>query len=222
MKILVIDDDQLISKLVASTLAADGLLVDTANCAAEARAYLNVCDYDLLVLDWHLPDLAGIQLCQELRNGGINVPIIFLTSRAAIEDKRTGYQSGADDYLTKPFEPEELKMKVRAILRRPRSLLTREIKVKDLTMNLESRQLFKNSVEIHLLPKEFALLEFFMRHPNQVFSSDALLQRVWSSDSTAAPDTVKVTLMRIRQKLESDSDNPLITTIRGFGYRLDA
>ncbi|HEY9733910.1 MAG TPA: response regulator transcription factor [Drouetiella sp.] len=222
MKILVVDDDHLIATLVADTLTTDGHLVDAAHSAAEAKAYANLGSYDLMVLDWQLPDFTGIQLCEELRAEGISVPIIFLTSRAALEDKRTGYQSGADDYLTKPFEPEELKLKVRAILRRPRNIEATQLRVRDLVMNLDTRQLFKNSVEVHLLPKEYALLEFFMRHPNKVFSSDALLQRVWSTDSTAAPDTVKVTIMRIRQKLELDSEEPLITTIRGFGYRLDA
>ncbi len=222
MKILVVDDDQLIAELVADTLALDGHLVDTAHSAADARAYTNVGAFDLMVLDWHLPDCTGIQLCEEFRAKGITVPIIFLTSRTAIDDKRIGYQSGADDYLTKPFEPEELKLKVRAMLRRPRNIQASELRVRNLVMNLDTRQLFNNSVEVHLLPKEYALLEFFMRHPNKVFSSDALLQRVWSTDSTAAPDTVKVTLMRIRQKLETDAEEPLITTVRGFGYRLDA
>jgi len=220
-KILVVDDDPLVAKLVVDTLTADGHLVDSAASTNAARAHLNVVPYDLIVLDWNLPDGNGPELCREVRSRGQSMPVLFLTLRSSLQDKKVGYGAGADDYLSKPFEPDELRMKVKAILRRPKEIQPSEIKMRNIVLRVDTHQVFKNGVEVHLLPKEYSLLEFFMKHPNQIFKAEALLDRVWASDKTVGPDTVRVTLMRIRQKVESDFEEPMITTIRNFGYRLD-
>ncbi|MGH9550274.1 MAG: response regulator transcription factor, partial [Terriglobales bacterium] len=155
------------------------------------------------------------------RDSGGAAPVLFLTGHAQISDKTEGLDAGADDYLTKPFHMDELLARVRALLRRPPHVQPRLLTVRDLTLSPSTRTVSRADKEISLYPKEFALLELFLSHPNQVFSVDNLLDRVWSTDSEAASvDTVRMTILRLRQKIEEDSANPLIQTVRGVGYRL--
>ncbi|MDR3613158.1 MAG: response regulator transcription factor [Candidatus Obscuribacterales bacterium] len=220
-KILVVEDDLLVVDMVRRALNRDGHLVDAVSSVNAAMTQFQMLPYQLLVLDWSLPDGTGPALCQELRAQGAHLPILFLTARDSLQDKKVGYGAGGDDYLPKPFEPDELRMKVSALLRRPPNLQPNEIKMRNIVLNIVTHQVFKNEQEIHLLPKEYALLEFFMTHPGQIFKAEALLDRIWSSDSSVGPDTIRVTLMRVRQKLEYDFEDPFIVTVRSFGYRLD-
>jgi DNA-binding response OmpR family regulator len=145
----------------------------------------------------------------------------MLTGKNAISEKEAGLDSGADDYLTKPFNMKELSARLRALLRRPAGVVENVLKVRDIEMDPARYLVTKAGTEIQLLPKEFSLLEFFMRHPNQVFSSDALIQRVWHSDSDATGDAIRTCLKRLRKKLgDNDEKEPIIQTVHGVGYRM--
>lgn len=221
-KILLIEDDPDVAREVATALRGDSYLVDVAASGRDASAYFAAASYDLVILDWGLPDTTGVDICREIRGSASSaVPVLFLTGHANIADKQAGFNSGADDYLTKPFHIVELMARVKALLRRPQVMRTRELEIRKVRLNSQTREVFKDSSKIDLLPKEFALLEFFMSHPNQIFSTDQVLRRVWPTDDDSSPETLRVTLMRLRRKLAFPEDSPLIVTLRGIGYRLD-
>jgi DNA-binding response OmpR family regulator len=218
-KLLLVDDDQGLLPIIADALRKQSFVIDAVSTGKEALAYGESGTYDLIILDWNLPDKSGPQLCEELRDKGFNMPVLFLTARSALPDKEIGFGTGADDYLTKPFEISELILRIKALLRRPPIVIDKVLKVRDIILDSTKCEITQNGKKIDLYPKEFALLEFLMKHPDQVFSVDALIDRVWATDAEASPDTVRVTLMRLRQKLDTYA-KPLIVTIRGIGYRL--
>jgi len=221
-KILVIEDDQLLGTEIVAALADQGYLVDLAQSGADARCYFGAAQYDLIVLDWELPDVTGPVLCQELIFAQpLSVPVIFVTARSSIQDKERGFAVGADDYLTKPFHMTELLARVKALLRRPASKPSKDLKIRDLVLDRERHEILRDGSKISLFPQEYALLEFFMTHPNHIFSAEDLLQRIWSTDSESSVETVRVTLMRIRQKIDKPGEKPLIMTLRKIGYRLE-
>lgn len=186
----------------------------------DAQVKLFVSDYDVLIIDWELPDGTGIGLIREYRSKGHNSPILMFTGKSAISDKETGFDVGADDYLTKPFNMKELGMRVNALLRRSRNVTSDVLKVRGLVLDPKSYRVSKNGQELNLLPKEFALLQFLMRNPNAVFSAEALLERVWQSDSEAKSKAVSACMNRLRQKIESEDEDPIIQTIHAVGYKL--
>ncbi len=220
-KILIVEDDESIANVVKDALSGSKYTVDMVYRGADARAYLTSITYDLIIFDWELPDCTGIQLCNEYRAGGGFAPVLFLTGRDAVPDRITGLDSGADDYLTKPFDVRELLSRVRALLRRPPAVTHKTIKARNIELDPVNHVVTLAGPEIKLYPKEFALLELFMRNPQRVFSPDDLLTKVWPTDSDASIETVRTTILRLRQKVEADPDNPLIRTIRGVGYRLE-
>lgn len=220
-KVLIVEDDQSIAQVVKDALSDSKYTVDMVHRGEDARAYLKSMTYDLIIFDWQLPDCSGIELCNEYRAGGGAAPVLFLTGRNAIPDRITGLDSGADDYLTKPFDVRELLSRVRALLRRPPSVTYKTIKVRNIELDPVNHIVTMAGPEIKLYPKEFSLLELFMRNPQRVFSPDDLLAKVWPTDSDASIETVRTTILRLRQKVENDPDNPLIRTIRGVGYRLE-
>lgn len=221
-KILVVDDDKSLALQIADALLGKDHLADLAHDGAVARAYLAAAQYDLLVLDWQLPDTSGPEICRMVRaSAAPDVPILFLTAMAEIENKIQGFESGADDYLTKPFHMAELMLRVDAILKRPGVRHANELKVRDIVLDLTRHEAFQGGTKLDLYPQEFALLEFLISHPNQIFSADDLLRRLWSTDSQSSIETVRVTLMRIRQKLKQSESKPLIVTLRNIGYRLE-
>jgi DNA-binding response OmpR family regulator len=221
-KILLIEDDAMLAEMVADALRAQNFIADVAGSALDAGAYLSAAQYDLVILDWELPDSVGPDICHQIRrSNAANVPVLFLTARGSIADKEQGFESGADDYLTKPFAITELLLRVRALLRRPPVVQSKQLKVRDIVLDMAKHEVLQNGIKVDLFPKEYALLEFFMSHPNQIFSADALLRRIWSTESESSLETVRVTLMRIRQKLNSGEERPLIVTLRNVGYRLE-
>jgi len=221
-KILVVEDDESVALQVADTLRSQGHLVDVARNGNDARAHLYVVPYDLIILDWELPDVAGPAICSEIRRSDRpHVPVLYLTARSTIEDKAHGFESGADDYLTKPFHMAELLARTKALLKRPPLMQQRQIKIRDLLLDIDRHEVYQAGRKIDLYPKEFALLEFLACHPNQIFSADALLNHIWPTDSDSSVETVRVTLMRIRQKLDETTSKPLIVTLRNIGYRLE-
>jgi DNA-binding response OmpR family regulator len=220
-KILIVEDDPGISDSIAEALLRERYVVDKVDNVTSGDSYLKSIDYDAIVLDWQLPDGEGIDLCRSYRNSGGTAPILMLTARSATSDKLTGLDMGADDYLTKPFEMGELLARIRALLRRPRVMQAKTLTARGITMDPAARVVKAGEQELKLYPKEFALLELLMSNPGKVFSVNELLDKVWSTDGDASIETVRTTILRLRQKIETDEANPLIRTLRNVGYRFD-
>ncbi len=220
-KILVVDDEIEIAEQVRRSLTREQHTVEVVHDGQAAVDYLRVAQYDLLVLDWMMPKMTGLEVCKWQRSRGDKTPILMLTARGDIDDKEKGLDSGADDYLTKPFHLRELVARVRALLRRGVSP-TNELRAGDLLLDPVARRLYRGLTEVHLEPKEFNLLEFLMRHPNQAFKAEALVARVWETDSEVSPDAIRVYIRGLRKKIDIDGQQSVISTVHGAGYRLDA
>lgn len=218
-KILIVDDDKGLADLVEQTLSHENYSVEIAYDGREAREKFQIADLDLIILDWQLPDSSGIGLLQEYRLANGQLPVIMLTGKDAVEDKETGLDSGADDYLTKPFSAKELSARVRALLRRPADVLSNDLNVGEFWLDRKTQKVRFRGQSAKLLPKEFQLLEFLMRHPNQVFSAEELLNRVWSSESESTLEATKSTVKRLRKKI--DPEGEVIRTVHGVGFLFD-
>lgn len=225
MRILVIEDEPKIAQAVKRGLELKGFAVDVVYDADTGLSYANDPDYDVIVLDRMLPgSMDGTQLCQKLRSDDINTPIIMLTARGTIGDRVEGLNSGADDYLVKPFSFDELTARVRALLRRPQVQVGTALKLADLTLDTTSYEVRRGSEPIKLSHKEFSLLEYLMHHPGQVITKDMIINHVWDQDADILPNTIEVYIGYLRNKIDrpfSDSE-ALLHTIRGFGYKLSA
>jgi DNA-binding response OmpR family regulator len=219
-KILLVEDDVDYSGVLEGWLTDEHYTVEVLNDGSEARDRLAAYQYDLVILDWMLPGVTGVELCKEMRSEGNTTPVLMLTGRSAIEDKEQGFDAGADDYLTKPFNFKELSMRVRALLRRASGLASNCLTVGDIVLDPVSYSVTKGGEEVRLQRNEFALLEFLMRNPNRVFSAEALLERVWTADSEATSDAIRTCMKRLRKKLDSDPDSSIIQTLHGVGYKL--
>lgn len=219
-KILLVEDDTNLAFLVKMQLEQARHLVDHVDSGLNAISQLRFTNYELIILDWMLPDISGVDVCRQYRGSGGRCPILMLTARGAIEDKASGLNAGADDYMVKPFHPLELNARVQALLRRPQSYAGKVLQVRDLELDCEAGRVFKAGQEIDLTSKEFSLLELLMRYPNQSFSLETILNRVWQSDSTASVDTVRTHMKTLRRKLGDSEENGLIRTKRGAGYRI--
>jgi DNA-binding response OmpR family regulator len=221
-RLLLIEDDVELVSMVAEWLSAE-YVVEIAGDGQEGLDKLRGSEYDLIVLDWRLPKISGIDLCKQYRSEGGKTPIIMLTGRSSVADREEGLDGGADDYLVKPFSMRELASRLRA-LRRRGNLVSNQLLVSgDITLDVSKHRVTKGVMPVHLLPKEFALLEFLMRHPDEVFSSDNLLARVWSTDAETGANAVRTSIKRIRQKLDdegSDDSSSIIENIPRVGYRL--
>lgn len=219
-KILLVEDDKNLAYLLQMQLEHDRHLVDLVTRGLDALSQLQSHTYELVILDWMLPDIAGIEVCKQYRQTGGKVPVLMLTAKGAIEDKAAGLNAGADDYLVKPFHPTELEARVRALLRRPTSWAGKTLTVKDLELDTQTGRVTRQGDEIELTAKEFSLLELLMRYPNKSFSLEAILDRVWHSDSAASIDTVRTHMKTLRKKIGDTEENGLIRTKRGLGYRI--
>lgn len=220
-KLLIVEDQKDFAEAIRDWLCAQGYLIDVATTGAEALSCLKACHYDLIILDLNLPSISGIDVARTFRSHGGKAPIIMLTGNRSIDDKELGFDAGADDYLTKPFNMRELSMRVKAQLRRTGSVGDGSLNVRDIIVHPEEHKVMRGGEELNLLPKEFALFVFFLRNPGKVFSAEALIQRVWASDAEASPDTIRSYITRLRTKLGHDSDKPLIVTVHGVGYKLE-
>jgi DNA-binding response OmpR family regulator len=220
MKILVIEDDRTISAAVCDGLRQEKFAVDAVYDGEEAYAAVVGDNYDLLVLDVMLPGMDGVTLAQTLRAQKIHVPILMLSARDRIVDKITGLNTGADDYVTKPFSFEELLARIRALLRRPQETIGDVLRVADLTCNTVTTIVMRDGQDIQLSAKEYALLEYLMRNKQQIVSKNNLLNHVWDFDADVLPHTVEVNVANLRTKVDKPFAKPLIHTIRGFGYTI--
>lgn len=221
-KILLVEDEEQLARQVSDWLKREKYLVECVRSGPEALASLHAYEYDVVLLDWMLPGLSGIEICKNYRAKGGRAPVLMLTARAAEEDKETGLDSGADDYLAKPFGLRELSARIRALLRRSSLLQSGStLHGRDIELDPSARRVTKSGHEVHLEPREFSLLEFFMRNPNQVFDADAIIARVWDSESMISPDSVRGYIKTLRKKLDGDSDHSIISTLKGSGYRFE-
>lgn len=220
-KILVVEDNKEIQEILGFALQAKGYSVQKCYSGKEAISCLQVYKYDLIILDWMMPEITGLDVLKHYRTRGGKTPVLMLTAKTSVDDKEQGLDQGADDYLTKPFEIKEFLARVRALLRRPStSLAGTTLVAGDLTLDPVTCQVTKGGKEIRLRPKLYSLLEFLMRHPNQVFSGEAILERVWTDDSMASSETVRTHIKLLRQAIDSSGDTSLVRTIRNRGYML--
>ncbi len=221
-KIVVVEDDKDLVNLIKGILSVERHTIDSVHDGHEALAIIQMHPYDLVILDWMLPGRTGTEICKDYRARGGAAPILMLTAKSTIDDRAEGLDSGADDYLTKPFHPKELSARVRALLRRPQTVMAKTLKAADIELDPAQIKVFKAGKDIHLLPKEFALLELFLRYPTQVFSAEALLDRVWNTDSSASLDTVRTYIKTLRKKIDTNPKDSLIRTVHGVGYSLSS
>lgn len=221
-KILVVEDNADLSENIRDLLESHQYNVDCAMDGIEALGYLRAYEYDVIVLDWVLPKMTGIEIVKQFRAQGGVTPVIMLTGRRDIEDKESGFDAGADDYLTKPFELRELAARIKSLIRRApnASAPTDCLSVGDVVLNKETKLVTKNGKELKLMPKDFAILELFLTYPNKVFSAEALIDRIWSSSTDASPDVVRKHINRIRTQIDSDGQASFIRTVHGVGYSL--
>jgi len=222
MRVLLVEDEPQIAGLIVRGLSENGYSVDTAGDGEEALHWPSVAEFDIIVLDVMLPAVDGVQVCRTLRERGVRTPILMLTARDAVEDRVLGLDAGADDYLVKPFAFAELLARLRALSRREPALLGTELRVGDLVMDTVTRLVTRGDVEIELTAKEFALLEYLMRHPNQVLSRTMIAEHVWNYDFDNATNVIDVHVKNLRKKIDGSAPTSLIHTVRGAGYRVSA
>ena len=222
--VLVVEDEGPLLTLLRYNLEKDGFQVAEARDGEEALVAVKDHKPDVVLLDWMLPLVSGIEVCRQLRRmpETRGIPIVMLTARGEEADKIRGLNSGADDYVTKPFSPSELSARLKAVLRRARPATSHEtLRFSDLAMDLAGHRVARNGRHVHLGPTEFRLLRFFMEHPGRVFSREQLLDAVWGRDVYVEPRTVDVHIRRLRKAINGDEEVDLIRTVRSAGYALD-
>lgn len=226
-KLLIIEDDKDLVRVVRDWLEFEKHAVEEVYDGSSAIEILRSQEFDLIVLDWWLPEpeIDGLAVLTELRSRKIQTPVLFLTGRTANEDKITGLDSGADDYITKPFDIKEFLARVRALLRRAGGQSTNIVRAGGLSIDTKTKTASLSSSILKLTPAEYALLEFFLLHPNQTFTAETLLFRVWNAPADLSTDTVRSCIKRLRRKLsakEEGGQEDLIETVGRSGYRLNA
>lgn len=223
MRILVIEDEVKIARAIKQGLELKGYAVDAVHDSDTGISYARDSSYDAIVLDRMLPGtLDGVRLCQTLRQENISTPVLMLTARGTIGDRVEGLNSGADDYLVKPFSFDELTARVRALLRRPRQHVGTTLVVGDVSLNTNTYQVHRNEQPIHLSNKEFALLEYLMHHPGRVVTKEMIISHVWDEAADVLPNTIEVYIGYLRNKIDRPFPDlpPILHTVRGFGYKL--
>jgi DNA-binding response OmpR family regulator len=219
-KILLVEDNRDLAAMITDWLTFEHYQVELAYTGHEAADKLVHYAYDAVVLDWDLPQKSGLEILREFRSAGKMTPILMLTGKGDIQEKEAGLDAGADDYLTKPFHMRELGARLRSLLRRAAAAPSNILTARDIQLNPSTFEVTKSGEPVELLKREFALLEFFMRNPNRVFSADAILDRVWKSESDSTPEALRTTLGRLRKKIDSIKGDSLIKTVHGVGYKL--
>jgi len=220
VRILIVEDDVKMAALLRRGLQEEGLAVDVAGRGEEALWIAEATEYDALVLDVMLPGIDGFETCRRLREGGVWTPVLMLTARDAVEDRVAGLDGGADDYLTKPFSFSELLARLRALVRRGSPERPSALKVGDLRLDPATRRVKRGEAEIELSPREFSLLETFMRHPGEVLSRFQLLERAWDFEYENRSNVIDVYMRYLREKIDRPFGVESLETVRGVGYRL--
>lgn len=218
-KILIIEDDTKLCETLVEWLELHGHTPEACHDGLAAYDLVSLCQFDVIIADWNLPGLSGVALVQKYRADGGKTPILMLTGRSEIAEKTAGLDAGADDYLIKPFHMNELGARVRALLRRSPDVAPTKLQVKDIVLDPSNRTVMRNGDAVRLTPKDFELLEFLMRHQGQTFSNDALMARVWHSESESTSYAVRSAIKRLRAILD-DEEGTIIENIPKVGYRL--
>lgn len=222
--VLIVEDEAPLVTLLRYNLEKSGFSVDDVGDGSEALTRITETPPDLLLLDWMLPTMSGIELCRQLRRRPATrtLPIIMLTARAEEQDSVRGLDTGADDYITKPFSTEALIARIRALLRRSGSVPQKNrLNFHDISLDPASHRVLRNGRTLHLGPTEFRLLEFFLRHPKRVFSREDVLNAVWGRDIHVEPRTVDVHIRRLRKAINAPGEIDVVRTVRAAGYALD-
>jgi DNA-binding response OmpR family regulator len=220
MRILVVEDNYRLSSSLKMNLAHEGYSVDVAYDGQEGQDLAELTPYDLIILDILLPEKDGLEVCRDLRRRRNHTPILLLTARDSVDDRVQGLDYGADDYLVKPFAMRELLARLRALLRRQSPSTNGRLEIGDLIFDPVTHSVEREGRSIDLTPKEFALLEFFMSHPNQVVTRELIEQHIWNYDFESESNVIDVYVRRLRRKIDEPFATKLLITIRGVGYRL--
>jgi DNA-binding response OmpR family regulator len=218
--ILLVEDEIKLARFIELELSSEGYRVSVANDGMAGLTLARESAPELMILDWMLPGLSGIEVCRRLRATGNNVPVILLTARDEVSDRVAGLDAGADDYLVKPFSIEELLARVRAHLRRTQEVDLDVLQFEDLSLNRRTREVFRGQRAIELTAKEFDLLDYLLSHPRQVYTRDQILERVWGYDFGGDSNIIEVYVRYLRLKLEENNEKRLIHTVRSVGYVL--
>ncbi|MBE7385389.1 MAG: response regulator transcription factor [Leptolyngbya sp. SIO1E4] len=219
-KILLVEDEEKLAKFIEMELGYEGYDVTVANDGLSGLMAARDTEPDLVLLDWMMPGLSGVEVCRRLRSTGFKEPVILLTAKDDISDRVAGLDAGADDYVVKPFSIEELLARVRAHLRRNQPQEVDTLQFQDLTLNRKTREVKRGDRSIELTAKEFDLLEYLITHPRQVLTRDRILEEVWGYDFMGDSNIIEVYIRYLRLKLEAESEKRLIQTVRGVGYVL--
>ena len=219
MRILVVDDDRRLTSIVRRGLEEEGYAVDVANDGEEAQYLGEVNDYDLILLDIMMPRVDGLAVCRALREMGREMPILMLTAKDAVADRVAGLDTGADDYLVKPFAFDELLARVRALTRRNTTTRPPVLEAAGVALDTVTRRLMRDNQEIDLTSKEYAVLEYLMRNPGAVITRGMIEEHAWNNDFDSVSNLVDVYIRRLRAKIDAPDEPSLIETVRGAGYR---
>jgi heavy metal response regulator len=222
MRILVIEDEAAIAAFIQEGLVKAGYGVDRASDGPEALHWVAIAAYDVIILDVMLPGMDGLTICEAMRRQGITTPVLMLTARDAIEDRVAGLDSGADDYLVKPFAFAELLARLRALLRREPTLLGTVLNIADLSLDTRNHEVYRNGEPITLTTKEYRLLELLMRHPHQTITREAIAEHIWNYEFDNISNLIDVHIHALRRKVDDPYPLKLLHTVRGVGYRLGA
>ena len=220
MRVLVVEDEPRMANLIRQGLEEEAYAVDVVNNGRDVFPWVQSADYDIILLDIMLPGMNGLDVCRQLRAEGFNMPVLMLTARDTLPDKVKGLDSGADDYLVKPFAIEELTARMRALLRRDSSDKRAILSVADLTLDPATKLAQRGKQSIELTAKEYALLETLMRRPNQVLSRDQIIEHVWDMEFESGSKLIEVYIHALRKKIDAGQGVKLIQTVRGLGYRI--
>ena len=220
MKILLVEDDERIARALAEALSDQNYAVDIAIDGEEGWAYVEAYQYSLILLDWMLPKLDGIHFCQRLRQHGLHTPVLLLTAKDTSTDKVIGLDAGADDYVVKPFDLQELMARIRALLRRENSTLPPVMEWGKLRLDPGTTEVVYGNQPLHLTPKEYQLIELFLRQSRRILNRSTILEQLWTSEEPPGEETVKVHVRSLRQKLAAAGATDFIETVYGLGYRL--
>jgi DNA-binding response OmpR family regulator len=222
MHILLVEDNRRLSDSLRRILVEDGYTVDAAFDGLDGEEMGRTPGYDVIILDIMLPGRDGVEICRNLRNDRVTTPILMLTARDALDDRIRGLDSGADDYLVKPFEVDELRARIRALLRRESTSKTGTLQAADLVLDPAAHTVHRGGNPITLTSKEFSLLEFLLRHSNRLVTRQMVEEHLWNYDHVSASNVVDVYIRRLRSKIDDNSQVKLLETVRGSGYRLRA
>jgi len=222
MRILVVEDEHRIANSIKKGLEQEHFAVDVAYSGSDGWDLAEGEEYDLIILDLMLPGMDGLEICRKLRRAGINTPVLMLTAKGQVQDRVTGLDTGADDYVTKPFAFEELLARMRALTRRPKVTLDPVLTTDDLSLDTKSYEVKRGIHLIKLTAKEFSLLEYLLRNSGNILAKEQIISHVWNYDADILPNTVEVNIRNLRNKIDRPfkGKKALIATVRGFGYKV--